>query len=30
MPLQVRRIITGHDAKGQAIVMIDEIAKNVF
>jgi quercetin dioxygenase-like cupin family protein len=30
MPLQVRRVITGHDANGQAIVMIDEIAKNVF
>ena len=30
MPLQVRRIIAGHDAKGQGIVMIDEIAKNVF
>ena len=30
MALQVRRVITGHDPNGRAIVMIDEIAKNVF
>jgi quercetin dioxygenase-like cupin family protein len=29
MALQVRRVITGHDANGRAVVMIDEIAKNV-
>jgi quercetin dioxygenase-like cupin family protein len=29
MGLQVRRVITGHDAKGRAVVKIDEIAKNV-
>ncbi len=29
MGLQVRRVITGHDAKGRAIVKIDEVAKNV-
>jgi quercetin dioxygenase-like cupin family protein len=29
MALQVRRVITGHDANGKAIVMIDEISKNV-
>jgi len=29
MSLQVRRIVTGHDAKGNAIVKIDEITKNV-
>jgi quercetin dioxygenase-like cupin family protein len=28
-PLQIRRVITGHDANGKAIVTIDEIAKNV-
>ena len=30
MGLRVRRVITGHDANGKAIVMIDETAKNVF
>jgi len=30
MPLQVRRVITGHDANGRAIVMIDEVSKNAF
>jgi hypothetical protein len=30
MSLQVRRVVTGHDAKGQAIVEVDEIAKNVI
>jgi len=29
MSLQVRRIVTGHDAKGNAIVTIDEMTKNV-
>jgi len=29
MALRVRRIITGHDASGRALVKIDEIAKNV-
>ena len=26
----LRRVITGHDANGKAIVLIDEISKNVF
>jgi hypothetical protein len=30
MSLQVRRIVTGHDAKGNAIVQIDEMTKNVI
>jgi quercetin dioxygenase-like cupin family protein len=30
MPLQVRRVITGHDANGKAIVKIDEVSKNAF
>ena len=29
MALQVRRVITGHDASGRAVVEIDEVAKNV-
>src|SRR5262245_16539511 len=29
MALQVRRVITGHDANGRAIVKIDEVGKNV-
>ena len=29
MTLQVRRIVTGHDANGRAVVKIDEVAKNV-
>ncbi len=29
MALQVRRVITGHDANGKAIVKIDEVMKNV-
>jgi mannose-6-phosphate isomerase-like protein (cupin superfamily) len=29
MSLQVRRIVTGHDAQGNAIVTIDEMTKNV-
>ena len=27
MPLQVRRVVTGHDAEGKAIVAIDDIAE---
>ncbi len=30
MPLQIRRVVTGHDSNGKAIVTIDEIAKNVI
>jgi len=29
MALQVRRVITGHDANGRAIVKIDEVSKNL-
>ena len=29
MALNVRRVITGHDANGKAVVTIDEVAKNV-
>ena len=29
MALQVRRVITGHDASGRAVVKIDEVAMNV-
>ena len=29
MSLQVRRVVTGHDEQGRAVVMIDEIAKNL-
>ena len=29
MALTVRRVITGHDANGRAVVTIDEVAKNV-
>jgi mannose-6-phosphate isomerase-like protein (cupin superfamily) len=29
MALQLRRVVTGHDANGRAIVKIDEIAKNL-
>ncbi len=28
MPISVRRVVTGHDANGKAIVKIDEITKN--
>ena len=28
MPLQLRRVVTGHDANGHAVVKIDEITKN--
>src|ERR671919_154908 len=30
MALQVRRVITGHDANGRAIVKIDEVSKLEF
>ena len=30
MALRVRRVITGHDGKGQPIVKIDEVAKHLF
>jgi quercetin dioxygenase-like cupin family protein len=30
MTLNIRRVVTGHDAKGHAIVEVDEIAKNVI
>jgi quercetin dioxygenase-like cupin family protein len=29
MSLTVRRVVTGHDKNGRALVMIDEVAKNV-
>lgn len=29
MPLQIRRVVTGHDAAGRAVVKIDEISKNL-
>jgi quercetin dioxygenase-like cupin family protein len=29
MALQVRRVVTGHDAQGRAIVQIDEISQNL-
>jgi mannose-6-phosphate isomerase-like protein (cupin superfamily) len=29
MPLQIRRVVTGHDASGKAIVKIDEVSKNL-
>jgi mannose-6-phosphate isomerase-like protein (cupin superfamily) len=29
MALQLRRVVTGHDATGRAIVKIDELAKNI-
>ncbi|HEU4345219.1 MAG TPA: cupin domain-containing protein [Candidatus Binatia bacterium] len=29
MAVQVRRVVTGHDAKGRAVVKIDEVSKNV-
>src|SRR6202049_1395357 len=29
MTLQLRRVVTGHDASGKAIVTIDEISRNV-
>ena len=29
MSFQIRRVVTGHDANGNAVVKIDELAKNV-
>src|SRR5712691_10450496 len=29
MALHVRRVVTGHDANGRAVVKIDEVAKNI-
>ena len=29
MSLQVRRVVTGHDARGRAVIAIDETTKNV-
>jgi len=29
MALQVRRVVTGHDANGRAVVKIDEASKNL-
>lgn len=29
MTLQVRRVVTGHDASGRAVVKIDELSKNI-
>ena len=29
MAVQVRRIVTGHDANGRAVVTIDEVSKNI-
>jgi quercetin dioxygenase-like cupin family protein len=30
MSLQVRRVVTGHDARGRAVVTIDELAHNIY
>ena len=30
MSLQIRRVVTGHDGNGHAMVKIDEIASNVI
>jgi len=30
MALQLRRVVTGHDANGRAVVKIDEISKNLI
>jgi quercetin dioxygenase-like cupin family protein len=30
MPLQVRRVVTGHDDSGRAVISIDEISTNVI
>ena len=29
MALQIRRVVTGHDASGRAVVKIDEVARNL-
>jgi quercetin dioxygenase-like cupin family protein len=30
MAVQVRRVITGHDANGRAVVKVDEVSKNII
>src|SRR5256885_1866857 len=30
MSFRVRRVVTGHDANGRAVVTIDEVSKNTF
>jgi quercetin dioxygenase-like cupin family protein len=30
MTVRVRRVVTGHDSKGRAVVKIDEVSKNVI
>lgn len=30
MPLQIRRVVTGHDDSGRAVVAIDEVSRNVI
>ena len=30
MAVQVRRVVTGHDAKGRAVVKIEEVSKNII
>jgi mannose-6-phosphate isomerase-like protein (cupin superfamily) len=30
MPLKIRRVVTGHDDSGKAVVQIDEICRNVI
>ena len=30
MAIKVRRVVTGHDASGRAVVKIDEVSKNVI
>jgi quercetin dioxygenase-like cupin family protein len=30
MPLHIRRVVTGHDESGRAVVTIDEISRNVI
>src|SRR5262245_47937630 len=30
MPLKIRRVITGHDHNGKAVVLIDEMSRNVI
>ena len=29
MALQIRRVVTGHDSSGRAVVKIDEVARNL-
>ena len=30
MALQLRRVVTGHDAEGHAVVKVDEVSKNLL